>query len=59
MEKMNSFFAALKQNTNVVELPDGLRYEIQPGSGLNLKPGQIVLVNYTGRLLNGTVFDKT
>jgi FKBP-type peptidyl-prolyl cis-trans isomerase len=55
-----ALFASLKQNTNVVELPDGLRYEIlKPGSGPFPKTGQTVLVNYTGRLINGQVFDKT
>jgi FKBP-type peptidyl-prolyl cis-trans isomerase len=60
LDEMNALFAGLKQNTNVVELPDGLRYEIvKPGSGPCPKPGQIVLVDYTGRLVDGTVFDKT
>jgi len=60
LDEMNALFASLKQNTNIVELPDGLRYEIlKPGNGPYPKPGQIVLVNYTGRLVDGTVFDKT
>jgi peptidylprolyl isomerase len=59
-DEMDRFFAGLKANTNVVELPDGLRYEIiHPGGGPYPKPGQIVLVDYTARLINGTVFDKT
>jgi FKBP-type peptidyl-prolyl cis-trans isomerase len=60
MDDMEALFAKLKQNTNVMELPDGLRYEIvQSGSGPNPKTGQIVLVDYTGRLLDGTIFDQT
>jgi FKBP-type peptidyl-prolyl cis-trans isomerase len=57
---MEKLFAGLKTDTNVVELPDGLRYEIlQPGRGPFPKPEQTVKVNYTGRLLNGRVFDST
>ncbi|MGA3006280.1 MAG: FKBP-type peptidyl-prolyl cis-trans isomerase [Opitutaceae bacterium] len=54
------FFEKLKDNKNVVELPDGLRYEIvQPGIGAYPKPTQTVTVNYTGKLLDGTVFDAS
>ena len=57
---MENFFAGLKQNPKVVELPSGLRYEIfQPGDGTHPKPDQYVKVNYVGRLLDGTVFDRT
>jgi FKBP-type peptidyl-prolyl cis-trans isomerase len=56
----SAFFAKLKENKNVVELPDGLRYEIQkPGEGAPPKPTDTVRVNYTGTLLNGTVFDTS
>lgn len=57
---MNLFFAELKKNPHVVELPDGLRYEILAAGGVEKpKTGQIVRVDYTGRLLDGTIFDKT
>jgi len=57
---MEKLFAVLKTETNVVKLPDGLRYEIlTPGQGPFPKPEQTVKVNYTGRLLNGRVFDST
>ena len=60
-EKENaSYFAKLEQNKNVVVLPDGLHYEIiKPGTGDYPKPTQVVKVNYTGTLVNGTVFDST
>jgi len=54
------FFAGLKKNTNVVELPGGLRYEIlRPGSGPCPKTGKTVKITYVGRLLDGKVFDRT
>jgi FKBP-type peptidyl-prolyl cis-trans isomerase len=57
---MENLFAELKKNTNVVEQPDGLRYEIlQPGSGPHPKPGQLVKVNYVGRFIDGRIFDRT
>ncbi|HXQ81859.1 MAG TPA: FKBP-type peptidyl-prolyl cis-trans isomerase [Opitutaceae bacterium] len=55
-----AFFAKLKANKDVVELPDGLRYEIlKPGDGIPPKPTDTVRVNYTGTLLNGNVFDSS
>jgi FKBP-type peptidyl-prolyl cis-trans isomerase len=60
LSEKNALFAALKQNTNVVELPSGLRYEIvKPGQGPCPKPGQMVIVDFTARLADGTVFDRT
>jgi FKBP-type peptidyl-prolyl cis-trans isomerase len=55
-----AFFAKLKENKNVVELPSGLRYEIvKPGDGAFPKPTETVKVHYTGALANGTVFDSS
>ncbi|HXC01617.1 MAG TPA: FKBP-type peptidyl-prolyl cis-trans isomerase [Opitutaceae bacterium] len=55
-----AFFAKIAQNKNVVVLPDGLCYEIiKPGTGDYPKPTQVVKVNYSGRFINGTVFDST
>lgn len=52
--------AKLKDNKNVIELPDGLRYEIiKSGSGPYPRANQVVRVNYTGQLTNGKVFDSS
>jgi FKBP-type peptidyl-prolyl cis-trans isomerase len=57
---VNTLFATLSKDTNVVTLPDGLRYEIvKPGNTHFPRTGEIVLVNYTGQTLNGHVFDQT
>jgi FKBP-type peptidyl-prolyl cis-trans isomerase len=55
-----AFFAKLKENKNVVELPSGLRYEVlKPGDGAFPKPTETVKVHYVGTLANGTVFDSS
>jgi FKBP-type peptidyl-prolyl cis-trans isomerase len=55
-----AFFTKLKENKNVVELPDGLRYEIlKAGEGPNPKSTDTVKVHYHGTLVDGTVFDSS
>lgn len=55
-----AFFAKLKENKNVIELPSGLRYEvIKAGTGATPKVGQEVSIHYTGTLPNGQVFDSS
>ncbi len=54
------FFNKLKENKAIVELPSGLRYEIvKPGEGAFPKATDSVQVHYTGKLLDGTVFDSS
>jgi FKBP-type peptidyl-prolyl cis-trans isomerase len=54
------FFTKLKENKAVVELPSGLRYEtVQEGTGPAPKPTDTVKVHYTGKLIDGTVFDSS
>jgi FKBP-type peptidyl-prolyl cis-trans isomerase len=56
----SAFFAKLDTDKTVVTLPDGLRYTIlAPGAGDPPKPVDTVKVNYTGTLINGTVFDSS
>jgi FKBP-type peptidyl-prolyl cis-trans isomerase len=55
-----AYFTKLKENKNVVELPSGLRYEIvKAGTGAFPKATETVSVNYTGALLDGSVFDAS
>lgn len=55
-----AFFTKLGENKNVVALPDGLRYEIvKPGEGAYPKATDTVKVHYTGKLIDGTVFDSS
>lgn len=55
-----ALFEKLKENKNVVALPSGLRYEIvQPGAGAYPKATDTVKVHYTGKLVDGTVFDSS
>ena len=54
------FFAKLKENKAIVELPSGLRYEIiKAGDGAAPKPTETVRVHYTGKLIDGTEFDSS
>jgi FKBP-type peptidyl-prolyl cis-trans isomerase len=54
------FFASLKGKPGIVALPSGLNYEIiKEGSGEYPKASDVVKVNYTGRLVDGTVFDSS
>lgn len=54
------FFTKLKENKAVVELPSGLRYEIvQKGDGPAPKATDTVKVHYTGKLIDGSVFDSS
>ena len=55
-----AFFAHLKDDKTIMELPDGLRYQVQvPGTGASPHPTDTVTVNYTGTLIDGNVFDSS
>lgn len=54
------FLAENAKKEGIVKLPDGLQYKvITEGSGPSPKPTDRVSVKYTGKLINGTVFDST
>jgi FKBP-type peptidyl-prolyl cis-trans isomerase len=56
----SAFFDKLKENKNIVTLPSGLRYEVvQAGTGAFPAATDTVKVNYTGTLVDGTVFDSS
>lgn len=55
-----AFFRKLAEDPGVVRLPSGLCYKIvRPGSGGFPRADQRVRVNYVGRLLDGSVFDRS
>lgn len=55
-----AFFAENKKKAGVVTLPDGLQYKIlEAGKGAKPSKTDTVTVEYTGKLINGTVFDST
>jgi FKBP-type peptidyl-prolyl cis-trans isomerase FklB len=54
------FLAENKSKEGVVALPDGLQYKvIKEGDGPSPKASDQVSVKYTGKLINGTVFDSS
>jgi FKBP-type peptidyl-prolyl cis-trans isomerase FkpA len=54
----NSFMATIKDP--LINLKDGLYVQIlKNGAGAKIKKGDAVVVNYTGKLTNGTVFEAT
>lgn len=59
-ENGKAFLSANKSKADVVTLPSGLQYKVIT-KGKGEKPGanDIVTVEYTGKLINGTVFDSS
>ncbi|QES88228.1 FKBP-type peptidyl-prolyl cis-trans isomerase [Rhizosphaericola mali] len=54
------FLEKNKRDASVVVLPDGLQYKIlTPGTGLKPTLQDTVKVHYTGKLIDGTVFDSS
>jgi FKBP-type peptidyl-prolyl cis-trans isomerase FklB len=58
--KGETFLKENKSKPGVVSLPSGLQYKIvKAGTGVKPTKEDTVTVEYTGRLLNGDVFDST
>lgn len=56
----HAFLAENQKKPSVITRPSGLQYQIlQPGSGQSPKATSSVMLNYEGRLLDGTVFDSS
>lgn len=59
-EKGDAFLTANKAKAGVVTLASGLQYKIiTPGKGTKPAKEDEVTVEYTGKLIDGTVFDST
>lgn len=53
------FFSQNAKRKNVRTTPSGLQYQIhRQGKGKTLQMGDNIKIKYTGKLLNGKVFDK-
>jgi FKBP-type peptidyl-prolyl cis-trans isomerase len=60
LAETKAFFEKLKDNPKVVKLPSGLCYEIvKPGNGPFPTKKSRLWVNYTGRIIDGKVFDSS
>jgi FKBP-type peptidyl-prolyl cis-trans isomerase len=58
--KPDDFLAANAKQSGVVQTPSGLQYQVlKDGAGPKATSNDMVLVNYTGKLLNGKIFDST
>lgn len=60
LKKAKEFLQKNSQQAGVKVTPSGLQYkEITPGTGIQPKAEDTVEVHYTGKLINGTVFDSS
>lgn len=54
------FLTENRQRDGVMETPSGLQYQVvEPGEGASPGPEDTVLVHYTGRFIDGEVFDSS
>ena len=59
-KEVDAFMSKNKTNPGVVTTESGLQYQIiTPGTGSKPSSGQKVKVHYTGKLVNGKVFDSS
>ncbi len=60
LEEGQAFLSAKAKEEGVVRLPSGLLYRIiQQGSGVSPVDTSFVTVHYTGKLIDGSVFDSS
>ena len=60
IDPSTSYLAHNAQTPGVVTTPSGLQYQVlTPGSGAKPTDEDVALVNYEGKLRDGTVFDKS
>ncbi len=61
LAKSTAFLAENAKAPGVITLPSGLQYKVVHAgpAGLSPKPGDVIKVNYEGKLLDGTVFDSS
>ena len=60
IEAEKAYFAKLAKEEGIKPLKNGVYYkEIKAGSGAPAKQGQYANIEYTGKLVNGTEFDKS
>jgi FKBP-type peptidyl-prolyl cis-trans isomerase FklB len=60
LEAGKAFLEENKKKDGVVTLPSGLQYKVLvPGEGNSPLPGDKVTVHYTGKLIDGTIFDSS
>jgi len=58
--KGEEFLSSNKKKAGVVTLPDGLQYKVlTTGKGKKPELTDIVVVNYSGKLIDGTEFDSS
>ena len=59
-KKGDAFRAEYAKKKGVKTMPDGVMYrELEAGKGAKPGPTDVVKVNYTGKLIDGTVFDSS
>lgn len=60
LQESAAFLEANKTQEGVVTLPSGLQYKVlEAGEGPSPVPGDQVRVHYTGKLVDGSVFDSS
>ncbi len=60
IDAANEFMEENKKKANIQATPSGLQYEvITEGTGASPVDGDKVKVHYTGKLMDGTVFDSS